>query len=145
MIDFNALKLYLAETREKSSVIIGMEHIGADVRSNIKDLLKICENFQSLFDQISNQSADSRLAKKKLEQSKAETRAVENKFEDAKKMIMNMAGDIKTLSGEANAILKRHATTTDDADSQSAKQILNSAQSMVKSIVAMSKPDPSKN
>ncbi len=130
-----AMKAFMVEAKEKAHAVLTQDHVGADVKVALKDLIQVCDTLQAAIAEMSNSSADSRLAKKKLEQAKGETRVAEKQVEELRKTIMNMATDIKAISGEANAILKRHP---DDVDGASAKQVLAGAQSIVKVIVATS-------
>ena len=138
MLNENALRMFLLETNERAQGFIKADHVSADIKNCMKDLLKICDNYQGLMDHMNNSNVDSRLAKKKLEQAKVESRELENTLEDLKKTIVGLASEIKTASAEANAIIKRHANSPEDPDSISAKTVLASAQAMVKVIVNLS-------
>lgn len=129
------MKAFIVESKEKAQAVLIQDHVGADVKIAIKDLMQVCDTLQAALSEMNNSSADSRLAKKKLEQERALTRAAEKQGEELKKIIMSMTTDIKAVSAEANAILKRHP---DDVDGAAAKQILAGAQNMVKIIVATS-------
>ncbi len=130
-----AMKSFIVDAKEKANAVLAQDHVGADVKIALKDLMQVCDSLQGVIAEMNNSSADSRLAKKKLEQARGETRAAEKQGEELRKVIMNLVNDIKAISGEANAILKRHP---DDVDGVSSKQILANAQSMVKVIVATS-------
>jgi len=137
-MDEIAINTFLNEAKGKASDLLTQEHVGTDAKNNIKDLIQICDSYRGLIDQLHNSSADSRLAKRKLEQSRVEIRAAEKQAEEFKKMILGIVPDLKQLSAEANAIIKRHPS---DEDTVSARQILNSAQNLAKIVVEVSKLD----
>ncbi len=135
MSEEQALKAFLNETRERANTVLQEEHIGADVKNVLRDLLKVSDSFHQLMQQSTGQSADTRVLKKKLDQSKAETRAVQAKLDGSKAMVVALTDEIKKVSSEAVQIAKRHEATPDDPDAQGAGRIRSALQKMVSLIV----------
>lgn len=136
--DQQALKVFLRSTRDRAEGVLGGAHIGADVKELIRDLLQIANNAEDLISHSSGQSADTRVLKKKLDQSKTETRAAEAKIESAKKLILSLVDEIKAIHIETAGILKRHAADMTDAGAVSATRIKTAIQKMTEIIVKSS-------
>ncbi|MES3038109.1 MAG: hypothetical protein V4736_09405 [Bdellovibrionota bacterium] len=131
------LKKFLFATKSKASTILDSDHVAAEVKLIIKDFLQVCDNFDTLSQQSSGQNADARLLKKRLDQSKTEMKALENKIDSIKKSVVSMIEDIKIASAEANAIIKRHPAEGDDPDFQSASKIKSSIQKLTEKVVSL--------
>jgi hypothetical protein len=129
------LKAFLNETKERSKSILESSHIGADVKGIIKDLIALGDNVVALLNQNRDQTADTRVLRKKLDQSRAEAKVLEQKSAEIRSTILSFTEDIKTIAAEANQIIKR---SPGSADATSASKILSSTQSMVQSIVELS-------
>lgn len=132
-----ALKVFLNNARERASLVLNEEHIGADVKSVIKDLLQVSDSFSTLMVQNVGQSSDVRVLKKKFDQAKGEIRNLTTKLEAFKKAVLPIVDAIKVVSAESGEIAKRHATSTQDPDLQSAARIRAAAQQMVALIVQL--------
>lgn len=132
-----ALKVFLNNARERASLVLNEEHIGADVKSVIKDLLQVSDSFSTLMVQNVGQSSDVRVLKKKFDQAKGEIRDLTTKLEAFKKAVLPIVDAIKVVSAESGEIAKRHATLAQDPDLQSAARIRAAAQQMVALIVQL--------
>jgi hypothetical protein len=102
-------KQFISDTRKKAELVSNSAHISSDIKDIIKDLLVIADNFESLMSQSVGQSADSRVLKKKLDQSKLELNQV-------KKALAAIAGEIKTIGLESGNIIKSPATAVEAAN-----------------------------
>ncbi|GIL18419.1 MAG: hypothetical protein BroJett040_21700 [Oligoflexia bacterium] len=138
MVDDVVQKAFISKAKDQATGILAQPHIGAETKAIVKDLLTIIETYERQALESTGQSADVRLARKKLEQSKAETRAAEAKAESAKQLILSLIEDIKTINNETLSILKRHTPESADADSQSATKIRSSIQRMTETITRSS-------
>ena len=136
-MDHQALKVFLHETRRKATAVLAEEHIGADVKLVIESLFQICDSFEDLVAQSSGQSADSRMMKKKLDQAKADKKAVEMRVDALKKQVLTLIPEIKNIAGEAAGIAKRHGDPT-DPDAGSAGKIKAATQKMAEIVVKTS-------
>lgn len=137
--DIQVLKSFLNSTKNKAAEVQSREHLSADVRNIIGDLLQLCENFDELFAMSQGQTADARILKKKFDQIKAEQRTTEGKMELIKKSVVFLVDDIKTISTEASTILKRHEANTSEPNYVAAMRIRSAAHKMAEIIVEMSK------
>lgn len=138
MADDVVQKAFISKAKDQASGILGQPHIGAETKATVKDLLTIIETYERQALESTGQSADVRLARKKLEQSKAETRAAEAKAESAKQLILSLIEDIKTINNETLSILKRHTPESADPDAQCALKIRSSIQRMTETITRSS-------
>ncbi len=132
-----ALKVFLNNARERATTVLSEEHIGADVKRVIKDLLQVSDSFSTLMVQNVGQSSDVRVLKKKFDQSKGEIRDLTAKVDAFKKAVLPLVDAIKVVSAESGEIAKRHSTSTQDPDLQSAARIRSAAQQMVALIVQL--------
>lgn len=135
--DQHTLKIFLSETRERANKVLNEEHVGADVRNVIKDLLQVADSFSTLMQENVGQSADVRVWRKKHDQVKAEARDLSAKMDAAKKAVQALVEEIKQVSAEAAIIAKRHDQSPQDPDLQSAARIRLAAQKMVALIVQL--------
>lgn len=140
--DLKTLRAFLRETRVKADVILGADHVSADVKTIIKDLIHAGQNLDILIDLNSGQSADGRVLKKKLEAAKSEIRSMEAKVEGAKKLIMALVEEIRILTVESANISKRHTADPNDPDSLSAARIKASLQKVAEIIVKSQQQQP---
>jgi archaellum component FlaC len=135
--DQHNLKVFLNQARERAAIVVTEEHIGADVKNVIKDLLQISDSFSTLMQQNVGQSADVRVWRKKYDQAKAEAKDISTKLEGIKKAVQGLVEEVKVVSAEAVTIAKRFEQAPQDPNLQSAARIRAAAQKMVALIVQL--------
>lgn len=131
-------KQFLVDARNRAQDVLGAEHIGADVKDLIKDLLHACSNFEESASNSAGASSDIRVLRKKMDQTRAELKAMESKFEGAKAIVLSLTPELKNISAETGAILKRFEATPTDANHVSAMKIKAATQKMAEAIIKSS-------
>lgn len=137
--DQQVLRVFLNETREKADAITSQSHVSAEIKSVVKDLLQICDNFSDLMAQSSGMSADARVLKKKHDQLKIDMRTVETRLEAAKKLFLSIIEEIKGINAEVVALAKKHEGNPGAAELLCASRIKAHTQKMVEIIVNSAK------
>lgn len=99
-------RAFLLDARSRAAQVVNEPHVGADVKTLIKDLLQIAESFEAMVVQNSGQSSDVRVLRKKLDASKGEIRAAEAKSEAYKAYIVSLTSELKAISAETGILLK---------------------------------------
>ena len=130
-----SLKHFLFEAKSRADVILAAEHIGADVKAVIKDLLLIGNNYETTMQQAAGQSADARMLKKKLDQSKSGSKDIELKLASAKALVFKIVDEIKIVNSETATILKSLAADPQNPIHQGATKIKAATQRMIDIIV----------
>ena len=133
--DPKVLRAYVNATRDKAQGIVEETHHDALVREVIKDLLQLVTQYENALQNVSGQSADVRVLRKKLEQAQGSVRAAEAGMEKAKKMVLGLAEEVKLINSEAGQIAKRHESEPTHPDATSATKIRQAAQRIVELIV----------
>lgn len=128
-------KQFLNDVRQRADEVIAAEHIGIDVKNLVKDLLQACLSFENAVIDNAGASSDMRLLKRKIDQTKAETKAAEAKFEAAKAHIIAITTELKTVGGETSAILKRLDGNPADPNHASATKIKAASQKMAEMVI----------
>ncbi len=137
MSDVANIRAFMHEVREKADQITSNSHVGADVKSVIKDLIQIGENLETVLQQSTGQSADSRVLKKKLDQAKQDMRGNEGKLETVKKSVMAIVEELKIVGQESNGLLKKFEAGSPEAGQVS--RIKASTQKMAETVVQLTK------
>ncbi len=134
-MDEKALRAFMTRTREQADAILSAEHIGADVKSVIKDLIQVSQNIDQFMQLSSGQSADARVLKKKLEQAKADIKAAEAKQEALKQLLTTLIDEIKVISAESQALAKLVGADAAAPGAQAVQKIRASVQKMAETII----------
>jgi hypothetical protein len=130
-----AIQAFLMDVKVRSENVLGETHVSEDIKHVIRDLMKVCGNLQGLIHQSSGQSADARMLKKKVDQTKGELRMSEDRVDSAKKLIFSLIEEVKVIANEAGVIIKRNEGAGDTSDLSSAVRIRTAAQKMIEQIV----------
>jgi hypothetical protein len=133
--DDQMIRAFLATTKKNAAEVLGQPHVGDDVKSVIKDLLQICQNFQDLTGSATSQSADVRVLKKKFDQSKSDLRAIDAKLTAAKQLMLSVASEVEIVIKETISILKRHQTPATDPDFISGNKIRAASKKVIEAIL----------
>jgi molecular chaperone GrpE (heat shock protein) len=131
------IKQFMHQAQKNGQEILLQTHVSADIKSVVKDLLQVCDNFQNLLGSSSGQSADARVIKRKYEQSKQELKAAEAKVEAAKSVILSIVEEIKSINGEATTIAKRHENEPGSPDTTSVSNIKRMTSKIIELIVGL--------
>ena len=135
MSDEQMIRNFLITAKKNAAEVLGQPHVGDDVKSVIKDLLQITQNFQDLNQGATSQSADVRVLKKRFDQAKAEIRASEARLVSAKQLMLAAASDAEVIVVETLNIVKRHQTPDTDPDFISGNKIKTAARKIIEAIV----------
>lgn len=126
------LKIFISTTKDKVSNVLTQEHIGADAKNVIKDLLLIIEELTEAVQDTTGLSADTRMLKRKFDQFKNDAKAKEMKLiEDTKAKLLAMAAELKTIGVEAGKIAKSTEGKPSTPESSSLQRIKLAAQKAV--------------
>lgn len=131
------VRRFLMETKEKAEVVLRESHTGADAKTVINDLLQVASNLVDLNDASAGQSADARVVKKRMEQQRAEMKAVEAKFLAAKNAAIQLATQIEMIALETKNIRSR-TVMANDPNAASAAKIDAAVQALAKVITEIS-------
>lgn len=138
MSEDQLLKSFYIDAHKRAEQILSEPHVGADVKSTLKDLLKIAEDFRHLLDHTSGQSADIRVMRKRFEAQRNEIRQQEERVEEVKRMVLMLATEVEVIQNEAGQIIKR-ASTPNDPIASHATRIKTSAQKVVEVVMSLVK------
>jgi hypothetical protein len=133
--DDQMIRNFLINAKKNAAEVLAQPHIGDDVKSVIKDLLQICQNFQDVVGSNTSQSADVRVLKKKFDQAKSDVRAIDAKLTEAKQLMLSVASEAEVVIKETISILKRHQTPDTDPDFISGNKIRTASKKVIEAIL----------
>ncbi len=137
--DQKSIKAFLHITREKADVILSAEHVNNEAKTAIKDLLQICNNFESLLTSNVGSNADTNLLKKRYEQSKSELKKAEEKINIAKESMQSLVAEVVKVSNETNTLLKGLGADTESPTFKALTRIKHSIAQMASIITGPKK------
>lgn len=140
----HSLKLALTEARKQAEEVLADKHTGAEAKATITGLLKIGEAYRDMIQTNQGATADARVMKKRLDQSRADVRSLEERLTEMQKSILALATEVEMLGVEAGHIVRRNASHPDSADHGSATRILASAHRIIDVVVKLTKAQPAK-
>jgi hypothetical protein len=123
-------KVFLKETMANGLEVTRMDHVAEPVKNTVRDLLKVCENVTRLMDNSSGQNADSRILKKKYEQTKIDLNQATKKFEKTQALIVSLLEEIQEITNSAELIIKANSGQTNPKTIQETLKIQNAAQKL---------------
>lgn len=128
-------KTFVAEALKKAEAVLAEDHIQADTRAALKDLVQIAVNVDSVLQSQFGQTADARLLKKRYDQAKLDLKAQEQKVEALKAAFSEIVEATKAIAADANVLVKRHKDAPDDPDHAVALRLKALATRIVEVIV----------
>ncbi len=120
---------FFATAKDKANELLAQPHIGADVKTLIKDLTLSAENFRDFSEQASGLGADVRVMKRRLEAMRGNNKAAAAKMQDLRKTILSIAMELEVINIEATKIAKRY--TPEVPDGACAARIQEAAKKVV--------------
>ena len=129
------LKQFLYEAKTRADSILTQDHVNAEIKKVIRDLLQIGQNYEAIKHQSQGASADSRVLKKKLDQAKSDLKVYETNLASAKNLVMKLVDEIKIVSSEAAVIFRSHGADPKSTSYISAGKLKAAAQKMAELLV----------
>ena len=130
------MRRFFVDAKERAAELLSQPHVGNDVRELVKDLLGVGESLVGLVDQSVGMSADARVIKRRMEQSRQETKVVEEKFANTKTSVLQLATEIETVSREVKNI-KARTVLANDPNAASVQKIEASLSQIVKVVTTL--------
>ncbi len=123
-MDDSQFKAFLVITKGKAVDFTNNADLDAEVKTTIRDLIKAIESFEGLKNEMTGQSADSRILRKRLEQSRQETKAAEKRIEAIKLVVSGLVESVMRLSIEANKVADQDVAARLKGEIQKAAKVV---------------------